>query len=423
MSPRYTSRTIELRRVVVTGLGAVSGVGNDLPTCWRNLLDGVSGVDVIRGWSTEGYSVHIGAEVKDFDATRVLDKKDARRLDPVLHFAISAAHEAVEDAKLEVTPDEADRVGVLVGSGIGGIQAIEDNHTTLLQRGASRVSPFFIPNLTANMSAGLISIRIGARGPNACLSTACTSGTHAVGEAFRLIQRGDADVMIAGGTETAVRPLSVSGFASMKALSTRNDDPKRASRPFDAERDGFVVGDGSGILVLESLEHAVERGASIHAEIVGYGMSGDAHHMTAPPEDGIGAQLAMQRAIADSGLGVEAVDYINAHGTSTPHNDRIETRAIRSVFGERASQLLVSSTKSMTGHALGAAGGLEAVFSVLTVREGKVPPTINYETPDPDCDLDYVPNQARTAEVRVALSNSFGFGGTNGALAVARYEA
>ena len=423
MSPRYTSRTIELRRVVVTGLGAVSGVGNDVPTCWRNLLDGVSGVDVIRGWDTEGFSVRIGAEVKDFDPTRVLDKKDARRLDPVIHFAISAAHEAVEDAKLEVTPDEADRVGVLVGSGIGGIQAIEDTHTTLLERGASRISPFFIPNLTANMSAGLISIRLGARGPNACLATACTSGTHAVGEAFRLIQRGDADAMIAGGTETAVRPLSVSGFAAMRALSTRNDDPKRASRPFDAGRDGFVVGDGSGILVLESLEHAVERGAPIHAEIVGYGMSGDAHHMTAPPEDGIGAQLAMQRAIADAGLGVEAVDYINAHGTSTPHNDRIETRAIRSVFGEWASQLLVSSTKSMTGHALGAAGGLEAVFSVLTVREGKVPPTINYETPDPDCDLDYVPNQARTAEVRVALSNSFGFGGTNGAIAVARYDA
>jgi 3-oxoacyl-[acyl-carrier-protein] synthase II len=422
MSPRYTSRTIELRRVVVTGLGAVSGVGNDVPTCWRNLLDGVSGVDVIRGWDTEGFTVRIGAEVKDLDPTRVLDKKDARRLDPVLHFAIVAAHEAVENAKLQVAEADANRIGVLVGSGIGGIQSIEDNHTTLLERGPTRLSPFFIPNLTANMSAGLISMRLGARGPNSCVATACTTGTHAVGEAFRLIQRGDADVMVAGGTETAVRPLSVSGFAAMKALSTRNDEPERASRPFDSQRDGFVVGDGSGILVLESLEHAIERGAPIHAELVGYGMSGDAHHMTAPPEDGIGAQLAMQRAIADAELSVDDVDYINAHGTSTPHNDRIETRAIRSVFGARADHLLVSSTKSMTGHTLGAAGGLEAIFSILTVREGKVPPTINYEHPDPDCDLDYVPNQARTADVRVSLSNSFGFGGTNGSIAVSRYE-
>jgi 3-oxoacyl-[acyl-carrier-protein] synthase II len=423
MSPRYTSRTIELRRVVVTGLGAVSGVGNNVPTCWRNLLDGVSGVDRIRGWDTEGFAVRFGAEVKDLDPGRVLGKKEVRRLDPVLHFSAVAAQEAVEDAKLEITKADADRVGVLVGSGIGGIEAIEVNHTTLLERGPTRLSPFFIPNLTANMSAGLISMRLGARGPNSCVATACTSGTHAVGEAFRLVQRGDADVMIAGGTETAVRPLSIAGFSSMKALSTRNDDPKGASRPFDRQRDGFVVGDGAGILVLESLEHATERGAPIHAEVVGYGMSGDAHHMTAPPEDGIGAQLAMRRAIADARLDVEEVDYINAHGTSTPHNDRIETRAIRAVFGECADRLLVSSTKSMTGHTLGAAGGLEAIFSVLTVRDGKVPPTINYQDPDPDCDLDYVPNRARTADVRVALSNSFGFGGTNGAIAVARYAA
>jgi 3-oxoacyl-[acyl-carrier-protein] synthase II len=422
MSVRYTSRTIELRRVVVTGLGAVCGVGNDVPTCWRNLLDGVSGVDQIRGFDTDGFAVRFAAEVKDLDPTRALDRKDARRLDRVIQFGVCAAQEAVEAAKLEVPQAEGDRVGVLVGSGIGGIQAIEDNHTALLQKGPTRLSPFFVPNLTANMTSGVISMRLGARGPNSCVATACTTGTHAVGEAFRLLQRGDADVMVAGGTETAVRPLSVAGFSSMKALSTRNDDPRRASRPFDRMRDGFVVGDGSGILVLESLEHALGRGAPIHAEIVGYGMSGDAHHMTAPPEDGVGAQLAMRRAIEDAGLGTDVVDYINAHGTSTPHNDRIETRAIRAVFGESADGLLVSSTKSMTGHTLGAAGGLEAVFSVLTVRDGRVPPTINYEFPDPDCDLDYVPNEARTADVRVALSNSFGFGGTNGALAVARYE-
>jgi 3-oxoacyl-[acyl-carrier-protein] synthase II len=422
VSPRYVSRTIELRRVVVTGLGTVNGVGNDVDSTWRGLLEGRSGIEAIRGWDTTGFASRIGAEVKGLDPTRVMDRKDARRLDPVIHFSICAAQEAVDDAKLEVTEDEADRVGVLVGSGIGGIKAIEDNHTALIQRGPNKLSPFFVPNLTANMSSGMISIRLGARGPNSCIATACSTGTHAVGEAFRLIQRGDADVMIAGGSESAVRPLSVAGFAAMRALSTRNDDPARASRPFDKGRDGFVVGDGAGIVVLESLEHATQRGARIHGEVVGYGMSGDAYHMTAPPEDGIGAQLSMRAAIADAQLGPEHVDYVNAHGTSTPHNDRIESRAIRAVFGEHADRLLVSSTKSMTGHCLGAAGGLETVFSVLAVREAKVPPTINYEEPDPDCDLDYVPNEARDAELRAALSNSFGFGGTNASILVARYE-
>ncbi|MFQ5697725.1 MAG: beta-ketoacyl-ACP synthase II [Myxococcota bacterium] len=421
MTQRLTTRTLELRRVVVTGLGTVNAVGNDPDRAWRNLLAGVSGIEPIRGWDASDFEVRFGGEVKDFDPTVALDRKDARRLDPVIHFATVAADQAVTQAKLEVTDETAGRIGVLVGSGIGGIKAIEDNHSILLEKGPRRLSPFFVPNLTANMSAGVISMRTGARGPNLCIATACSSGAHAIGQAYRLIQRGDADVMIAGGTECAVRPLSVAGFACMKALSRRNEDPARASRPFDRGRDGFVVGDGAGIVVLESLERALDRGAAIHAEVVGFGMSGDAHHMTAPPEDGGGAQLCMRAALADAGLTPADIDYINAHGTSTPHNDRIETRAIRAVFGADADRLMVSSTKSMTGHALGAAGGIESVFSILTLREQRVPPTINYDDPDPDCDLDYVPNRSREAPVRVALSNSFGFGGTNASLAFARY--
>lgn len=421
MTQRLTTRSIELRRVVVSGLGTVNALGNDAEGAWHNLLEGVSGIEAIRGWDASEFEVRFGGEVKDFDATRILDRKDARRLDPVIHFATAAADQAVTQAKLEVTDETASRVGVLVGSGIGGIKSIEDNHTLLLQKGSRRLSPFFIPNLTANMSAGVISMRTGAQGPNLCIATACSSGTHAIGQAYRLIQRGDADVMIAGGTESAVRPLSVSGFACMRALSRRNDNPAEACRPFERGRDGFVVGDGAGILVLESLEHALDRGAPIQAEVVGFGMSGDAHHLTAPPEDGRGAQLCMRAALADGGLSPADVDYINAHGTSTPQNDRIETRAIREVFGPEADRLMVSSTKSMTGHALGAAGGIESVFTVLTLREQRVPPTINYEDPDPDCDLDYVPNRAREAQVGVALSNSFGFGGTNATLAFARY--
>jgi 3-oxoacyl-[acyl-carrier-protein] synthase II len=408
--------------VVVTGLGCVTPVGNDVPNSWSALLKGVSGVDQIRSFPTEGFPVRIAAEVKDFDPSTGLDRKEIRRLDRFVHLAAAAAAEAVDDARLDTSRDLGDRAGVIIGSGIGGLRSIEDNHEILRQRGPTRLSPFFIPQMIVNQASGVVSMRFGARGPNSCVVTACATGNHSIGEAFRILQRGDADLMIAGGSEAAVRPLAVGGFAAMRALSQRNDDPKRASRPFDAERDGFVVAEGAGIIVLESLEHARARGAPMHAEVLGYGMSADAHHMAAPPEDGRGARLSIQRSLNDAGLEPEEVSYINAHGTSTPFNDRVETRAIRSVFGGHADRLLVSSTKSMTGHALGAAGGLEAVFSVLTLREGRVPPTINYENPDPDCDLDYVPNEARIAPIEVVLSNSFGFGGTNAALVFGRYD-
>lgn len=423
MSTDTVARTLRLERVVITGLGAVTPLGNDVPTTWEALLKGVSGVDRIRAFDAGSYPVRIAAEVKEFDASSVLERKDARRHDRFVHFALAASHEAVACAKLDPARPLGERGGVLIGSGIGGLRAIEENHATLLENGPGRVSPFFVPQLIANMAAGAVSMRFGARGPNSCVVTACASGTHAIGEAFRLIQRGDAEVMIAGGAEAAVRPLGMAGFAAMRALSTRNDDPKRASRPFDLARDGFVVGEGAGVVVLERLEHAVARGAPIHAEVLGYGLSSDAHHITAPPEDGGGARLCMRRALEDAGLKPRDVDYVNAHGTSTPLNDRVETQAIRAVFGEEADRLLVSSTKSMTGHALGAAGGIEAIFTALALREGTVPPTINYETPDPACDLDYVPNVARVASVRAALSNSFGFGGTNASLLLGRYGA
>jgi 3-oxoacyl-[acyl-carrier-protein] synthase II len=421
--PRLVSRTLELRRVVITGPGLLCAVGNDVPSAWEALRKGVSGIDRITRVNVEDLPVRIGGELKGFDPARVLDRKEIRRLDPFLHYAVAAAQEAADAARLRMDACDGDRVGVLIGSGIGGLQAIEENHTALIQRGAGRVSPFFVPQMCANMASGVVSMRFGARGPNTCVVTACATGTHAVGEAFRLIQRGDADVMFAGGAEAAIERLGVAGFAALRALSTRNDEPKRASRPFDRQRDGFVIGEGAGVVVLESLEHALARGAPVLAEVVGYGMSGDAHHMTAPPEDGIGAQLSMRRAIADAGLAPEAVDYINAHGTSTPHNDRIESLAIRRVFGAHADRLAISSTKSMIGHALGAGGGIEAIVTALTLRDGVIHPTLNLEDPDPDCDLDYVPGVARHAPVRVALSNSFGFGGTNATLALARYDA
>ncbi|MEE2702400.1 MAG: beta-ketoacyl-ACP synthase II [Myxococcota bacterium] len=422
MSPRLTSRSIELRRVVVTGMGTVNPLGNDIATSWEALCSGTSGVGLIQAYDTDQFSVKIAAELKDFDPSGVVAKKSIRRLDPVLLYALVAAQQAVDDSELKLSEELLPRTGVLVGSGIGGLRTIEQNHTILLERGPRRVSPFFIPHLIANMASGLISIRFGARGPNSCVVTACATGSHCIGDAFRLIQRGDADVMIAGGVEAPIQPLGMAGFAAMRALSTRNEEPERASRPFDAGRDGFVVGEGAGIIVLESLESALARGARIHAELVGYGMASDAHHMTAPPTDGLGAQDSMQRALSDAGLGTTDIDYINAHGTSTPLNDRTETFAIRQVFGEHAERLAVSSSKSMIGHALGAAGGIEAIFTVLALRQGILPPTINYEDPDPECDLDYVPNTAREAPIRVALSNSFGFGGTNTTLALARWD-
>jgi len=418
---RLTTRTVDLRRVVITGMGTVNPIGNDVETTWNGLLKGVSGVAPIERFPAEDFPVRFAAQIRGFDASHVLDKKEARRLDPYLQYALVAADEAMRDSGFEVTEEESERVGVLVGSGIAGLQTMLTNCEALLDRGWKRVSPFFVPMTIANMASGLIAMRFGARGPNSCVVTACTTGTHAVGDAYRMIQMGDADVVIAGGSEAPVNPLGVAGFATLRALSTRNDDYEHASRPFDKDRDGFVIGEGAGVLVLESLEHALDRDARIHAEVVGYGMSGDAYHMTAPAEDGRGAQICMRKAVEDSAREFSDIDYVNAHGTSTPYNDKIETYAIKQVFGDHAAKLAVSSTKSMTGHLLGGAGGLEAIVCSLVVRHGKIPPTINYETPDPDCDLDYVPNEAREASVELALSNSFGFGGTNGSLVIARY--
>jgi 3-oxoacyl-[acyl-carrier-protein] synthase II len=420
--PRLRSRTIDLNRVVITGMGTVNPLGNDVPTSWNALLKGVSGIAPLVGFETEDLPVKFGGQIKGFDPETVLDKKDARRYDLVLQFAMAAAVEAVTDSGWVVPPERAERTGVLIGSGIAGLQTMLDNCEALVMRGPRRISPFFVPYAIANMSSGIVSIRYGARGPNSCVVTACTTGTHAIGDAFRILQRGDADVMIAGGVEAPVNRLGVAGFAAMRALSTRNEDPQRASRPFDRGRDGFVIAEAGGVVVLETLEHALARGARIHAEVVGYGMSGDANHMTAPPEDGLGAQLSMRAALRDAGVAPEDVGYINAHGTSTELNDKTESLAIRKVFGAHADKLAVSSTKSMTGHALGGAGGIEAIFTALAVAQGKLPPTINLTDPDPECDLDYVPNAMREASVRVALSNSFGFGGTNGTLAIARYE-
>jgi len=422
VAPQLTTRSIELKRVVVTGMGTVSPLGNDVATSWSAALKGVSGVSTIERFETDDIPVKFAAQVQGFDPLTVLEKKEVRRLDRYLHFGIAASQEAVDDAGLEVPPELAPRVGVIIGTGIAGLQTMYDNCVIIREKGPTKVSPFWIPVSICNMASGLVSIRYGATGPNTCVVTACTSGTHAVGEAYRLIQRGDADAMICGGAEAPVNRMAIGGFATMRALSTRNDDPQRASRPFDIGRDGFVIGEAGAVLILESLERALERGARIHGEVIGYGMSGDAHHMTAPPEDGHGAQLAMRNALHDACVEPSAVDYVNAHGTSTELNDKIESLSIRQVFGAHADRLSVSSTKSMTGHTLGAAGALEAIFTILALREGKLPPTINYTDPDPDCDLDYVPNEMREQPIRVALSNSFGFGGTNGSLLLARYD-
>jgi 3-oxoacyl-[acyl-carrier-protein] synthase II len=413
---------VDKTRVVITGLGAVTPLGNTAEEFWASLIQGKSGIGPITRFDSTGFATRIAGEVKGFDALKFVDKKDDRKLDLYLKYALACAAMAVEDAGLDPAKENGDRFGVLVGSGIGGLSTLLDSHKTLLDKGPDRVSPFFIPMLIINMASGLISMRFGARGPNSSVVTACATGNHAIGDATRIIQRGDADVMIAGGAEAIIIPLTIAGFCQMKAMSTRNDEPTKASRPFDAERDGFVAGEGGGLVVLESLEHARRRDARIYAEVVGYGMTGDAHHMTAPDPEGDGAARAMAAALQDAALEPQAVNYINAHGTSTPYNDKFETIAIKRVFGEHAKRLPVSSTKSMTGHLLGAAGGIEAVATTLTIYHGILPPTINYEKPDPDCDLDYVPNQARKQDVEVALSNAFGFGGTNAILAFRKYR-
>lgn len=411
------------RRVVITGLGVISPVGNDVDIFWNNLIEGRSGIRTIDSFDVSEYPCKIGGVVADFDPENYMDKKDARRMDRFAQFAVAAAKNAMEDSKLEITPENAHRVGVYVGSGIGGLQTLSEQHQILLEKGPRRVSPFFVPMMISDMGTGQISIMLGAKGPNSAPVSACATGTNAIGDAFKIIERGAADVMVTGGAEASMIPLALAGFASAKALATRyNETPEKASRPFDRERDGFVMGEGAGILVLEELEHAKQRGARIYAEIVGYGMSGDAHHITMPAPEGEGAARAMKEAILDAGLQPTDIDYINAHGTSTDFNDKFETLAIKNVFGEHAYKLAVSSTKSMTGHLLGAAGGVEAIASVKAINEGIIPPTINYEYPDPECDLDYVPNKARHSDIEVAMSNSFGFGGHNASIVLRKYH-
>jgi 3-oxoacyl-[acyl-carrier-protein] synthase II len=410
------------RRVVVTGIGLVSSVGIGTETNWSALLSGKSGIGRITRFDTSQFSTQIAGEVRGFDPLQFIEKKDVKKMDIFIQYAIAASQFAMDDAGLKVTPEIADRVGVFIASGIGGFQTIEREHRALLEHGPRRISPFFIPSAIINLAAGQVSIRFGAKGPNSATCTACSASAHAIGDAFEIISRGDADVMLAGGSEAAITPMGVGGFGAMRALSTRNDEPERASRPFDKNRDGFIIGEGSGVVVLETLESARERGATIYAELVGYGMSADAYHITAPSEDGEGAVRVMSRAMKRAGVSPADVDYINAHGTSTPYNDRLETLAIRKCFGEHAPRLAISSTKSMTGHLLGAAGGLEAGITALAVHHQRVPPTINLDEPDPECDLDYVPGAARELPIRYALSNSFGFGGTNAALLFKRYE-
>lgn len=409
------------RRVVITGMGAITPLGTGLSAFWEGLIAGRSGVSRITRFDPSQFSTQIAGEVRDFDPTAYIDRKDARRMDRFTQFAVAGARMAVEDAGLDDDAVDWERVGVLIGSGIGGIQTLEEQCRILWEKGPERVSPFFVPMMIPDMASGQVSIALGAKGHNACTVTACASGTNAIGDAFRVIQRGAADIMITGGTEAAVSPLSIAGFCSAKALSRRNDAPEAASRPFDKDRDGFVMGEGAGILVLEALDHALKRGARIYAEVVGYGCTGDAYHITAPAPEGEGARRAMEAALQDAGIPPEAVGYINAHGTSTEYNDKYETLAIKRVFGEAAYSIPISSTKSMTGHLLGAAGGVEAIAVALTLANGVIPPTINYETPDPECDLDYVPNKARVQQVDVALSNSFGFGGHNAVLVFRRY--
>jgi len=403
-------------------VGLVTALGTGTEETWKGLCEGRSGIANITRFDTTQFPTRIAAEVKDFEPLKWFDKKDLKKMDYFIYYAVAAADFAMKQSGLAITEDFAERAGVFIGSGIGGFTVIEREHQALLEGGPRKISPFFIPSSIINLAAGQVSIRFGAKGPNSAPCTACSSGAHAVGDAFRVISRGDSDVMICGGSEAAITPMGVGGFAAMRALSTRNEEPSRASRPFDKDRDGFVVGEGAGILILEELGFAKKRGATIIAELVGYGMSGDAFHITMPPDDGNGAHRVMLNAILDAGIKPEQVDYINAHGTSTPPNDRVETMAIKRLFGDHAYKLAVSSTKSMIGHLLGAAGAVEAGITSLAVERGVLPPTINYDTPDPDCDLDYVPNKMRRANLRYALSNSFGFGGTNAALLFKKYE-
>ncbi len=411
-----------MRRVVITGVGVVSPLGLDIESTWQGLIAGRSGIGPITRFDPSDFASRIAGEVKGFDPLTFVDRKNARKMDRFIAFALSASDQAAANSGLEIDSSNRHRVGVFIGSGIGGFETIEREHEKFLREGPKKISPFFIPASIINEAAGQVSIRLSAAGPNSATCTACAAGCHAIGDSFKIIQRGDADAMVAGGSEAAITPMGVGGFSALKALSTHNDEPEKASRPFDAERDGFVVGEGAGILVLEELEHARRRGAKILAEIVGYGTSADAFHITLPPEDGNGAVRAMAAALADAGTEPRDIDYINAHGTSTLPNDRIETLAIKTLFGDHARKVAISSTKSMTGHLLGAAGGLEAAVTVRVLVEQIMPPTINLDHPDPECDLDYVPHTARRGEIRYALSNSFGFGGTNGALLFKRFE-
>ncbi len=410
------------RRVVITGVGLVSPLGTGNKKNWDALLQGKSGISRISKFDVSQYSSQIAGQVPDFDPLQFIDKKDLRKMDLFIQYAFAAAEMAVQDSRIASERLQGERTGVYIGSGIGGIGFIEETHKILLEKGPGRVSPFFLISTIINEASGQVSIKYRSKGPNSATATACTTSTHAIGDSFRIIARGDADIMIAGGAEAPITPLGVAGFCAMRALSVRNDEPEKASRPFDAERDGFVVSEGAGIVIMEDLDSALKRGADIYAEVVGYGMSADAYHVTAPSLDGEGAALCMKMAIQDSGIDPAEIGYINAHGTSTPYNDKIETLAIKKVFGDHAYKIGVNSTKSMTGHLLGAAGGLEAAFSVLSLKNQIMPPTINYEHPDPECDLDYIPNKARPADFCYALSNSFGFGGTNGTLILKRFE-
>jgi len=404
------------KRVVVTGMGIISPLGTGVEKNWEAICQSKSGIAPITRFDTSDFTSKIAGEVKDFNPEDYMDKKEIKKMDIFIQYALATGKMAIQDSQLEIDESNADRVGVLVGAGLGGLSTIEKYHSILLEKGPKKISPFFIPMLIVNLAPGQISIYFGARGPNSSVVTACATGNHSIGEAFKIIQRGDADAMIAGGAESVITPLAVGGFSSMKALSTRNDEPERASRPFEKDRDGFVIAEGTGVLILEDLKHALKRGANIHAEIVGFGCNGDAYHISAPSPNGIGAAKCMEISMRDAGINYDEIDYINAHGTSTPLNDMSETMAMKTVFKDRAKKIAVSSTKSMTGHLLGAAGGVEAVYSILAIKHGVIPPTINYETPDPECDLDYVPNTPREAKVGFAMSNSFGFGGTNATL-------
>ncbi|OGQ87601.1 MAG: beta-ketoacyl-[acyl-carrier-protein] synthase II [Deltaproteobacteria bacterium RIFOXYD12_FULL_56_24] len=410
------------RRVVVTGVGLVTPLGTGVEKTWSALCAGVSGIGPITRFDASEVGVNIAAEVKDFQVEDHIDKKVAKHLDLFVQYAVAAAGEALRNADLQITEENAPRIASIMGCGLGGLPTIEKYHQVAMEKGTKRITPFFIPMVIPNMGAGQISIIYGTRGPNLCLTTACAAGTHAVGEAFRSIVNDECDVAITGGSESVICPLAVGGFHAMKALSTRNDQPEKASRPFDRDRDGFIISEGAGVLILEELEHAKARGARIYAEVAGYGLSSDGYHMAAPPEDGNGASRCMEMALKDAGMRPEDVDYINAHGTSTPLNDVVETRAIKTAFGDQAYKLAISSTKSMTGHMLGGAGGIEAVFTALAIKHQIAPPTMNLENPSPECDLDYVPNQARKMKIRAAMSNSFGFGGTNAVLIMKQYE-